>query len=179
MRNLKRALSLTLASVMLLGMMVVGSSAAVGYPDVAEDDNVEAIEVVQSVGVMVGDENGNFNPDAPLTREEAASIICRIKGLAPNQSAISNYIDSGRIANWAKPYVGAATQAGYMTGSGDGRFNPQKALTRAEAAAVLAELEAAEAAAGRPMVGEALFASIVDDLATEGFFRREGALLIP
>ena len=42
MRNLKRALSLTLASVMLLGMMVVGSSAAAGYDDVAETDNVEA-----------------------------------------------------------------------------------------------------------------------------------------
>lgn len=92
-------------------------------------------------GYVNGDENGNFNPEAPLTREEAASIICRIKGLAPNQSAISNYIDSGRIATWAKPYVGAATQAGYMTGSGDGRFNPQKALTRAEAAAVLAKAE--------------------------------------
>ena len=42
MRNLKRALSLTLASVMLLGMMVVGSSAA-GFPDVDDTKNVEAI----------------------------------------------------------------------------------------------------------------------------------------
>ena len=48
MRNLKRALSLTLASVMLLGMMVVGAGAA-GYPDVDENDNVEAIEDRKSV----------------------------------------------------------------------------------------------------------------------------------
>ena len=34
MRNLKRALSLAVASVMLLGMMVVGTGAA-GYPDVS------------------------------------------------------------------------------------------------------------------------------------------------
>ena len=40
MRNLKRALSLTLASVMLLGMMVIGTSAAAGYDDVKESDNV-------------------------------------------------------------------------------------------------------------------------------------------
>ena len=54
MRNLKRALSLTLASVMLLGMMVVGAGAA-GFPDVADDnDNVEAIEVLQAIEVMVG-----------------------------------------------------------------------------------------------------------------------------
>ena len=42
MRNLKRALSLALASVMLMGMMVVGSSAA-SYPDVDDQDHVEAI----------------------------------------------------------------------------------------------------------------------------------------
>ena len=62
MRNLKRALSLTLASVMLLGMMVVGSSAA-SYPDVEDTHNVEAIEVLQAIKVMVGDDNGNFGPD--------------------------------------------------------------------------------------------------------------------
>ena len=62
MRNLKRALSLTLASVMLLGMMVVGAGAA-GYPDVDSNDNAEAIEVLQAVKVMVGDDNGNFGPD--------------------------------------------------------------------------------------------------------------------
>lgn len=48
-----------------------------------------------------------------------------------------------------------------------------------EAAAVRADLDRAEAEAARGGVDEALFASIVDDLVTEGFFRREGALLIP
>ena len=61
MRNLKRALSLALASVMLMGMMVVGSSAA-SYPDVDDQDHVEAIEVLSAVGVIVGD-NGNFRPE--------------------------------------------------------------------------------------------------------------------
>ena len=61
MRNLKRALSLALASVMLMGMMVVGSSAA-SYPDVDSQDNLEAIEVMKAVGAMSGDETGKFNP---------------------------------------------------------------------------------------------------------------------
>ncbi len=47
------------------------------------------------------------------------------------------------------------------------------------AAAVRADLNRVEVEAGRDGVDEALFASIVDDLVTEGFFRREGALLIP
>ena len=58
MRNLKRALSLALASVMLVGMMVVGTSAS--YPDVTSENNEEAIAVMQMLGVMTGDEKGNF-----------------------------------------------------------------------------------------------------------------------
>ena len=54
MRNLKRVLSLGMTAAMITGLMVVGTSAA-SYADVSTEDNVEAIEVLQSVGVMVGD----------------------------------------------------------------------------------------------------------------------------
>ena len=57
MRNLKRALSLGLTAAMISGLMVMGSS-AVGYADVTSEQNQEAIEVLQAVGVMVGDEDG-------------------------------------------------------------------------------------------------------------------------
>lgn len=73
MRNLKRALSLALASVMLLGMMVVGTSAA-SYSDVSSEDNVEAIEVLNAVKVMIG-KRGSFDPDAPVNRHEMATIM--------------------------------------------------------------------------------------------------------
>ena len=61
----------------------------------------------------------------------------------------------------------------------DGKLRVLAAPEGSEAPCVLAELSAAETGAGRPAVDEALFASIVDDLVAEGFFRREGALLIP
>ena len=51
MRNLKRALSLALASVMVMGLMVVGTGAS--YADVSSEQNQEAIEVLQAVGVTV------------------------------------------------------------------------------------------------------------------------------
>ena len=79
MRNLKRALSLALASVMLLGMMVVGTSAS--YTDVDSKDNLEAIEVLKLVGVMTGDDKGNFNPDKMVTRNEMAVVMCNLLGL--------------------------------------------------------------------------------------------------
>ena len=56
MRNLKRVLSLGMTAAMITGLMVVGTSAA-SYADVSTEDNVEAISVLEEVGIMVGDEN--------------------------------------------------------------------------------------------------------------------------
>ena len=81
MRNLKRALSLLLSSTMVLGMLVMGSSAA-GYQDVdASNVNQEAIEVLQTVGIMTGDQNGNFNPDGSITRNEMAVVMAHLLNL--------------------------------------------------------------------------------------------------
>ena len=51
--------------------------------------------------------------------------------------------------------------------------------TGVKRATVCAALNEEERRCGRPTVDEALFDSIVADLATEGFFRIEGELLIP
>ena len=74
MRNLKRALSLALAAAMLIGMMVVGASAA-EYKDEASIKNEEAVEVLSGLGVIGGDQNGNYNPTATLTRAEFCVMI--------------------------------------------------------------------------------------------------------
>ena len=77
MRNLKRALSLGLTAAMISGLMVMGSSAA-SYADVTSENNVEAIEVLEAVGIMIGDENGNFNPDQNVTRNEMAVVMSNL-----------------------------------------------------------------------------------------------------
>ena len=77
MRNLKRALSLGLTAAMISGLMVMGSS-AVSYPDSDQIQNQTAVEILGEIGVMVGDDNGNFNPTQDVTRAEMAVIITRI-----------------------------------------------------------------------------------------------------
>ena len=78
MRNLKRALSLALATVMTLGLMVVGTG-AVGYTDVTSEDNQEAIEVLQAVGIMTGVTDDEFDPDGVVTRNQMAVIMSSSK----------------------------------------------------------------------------------------------------
>lgn len=119
MRNLKRALSLTLASVMLLGMMVIGTSAA-GYPDVDDSHNVEAIEVLQAVGAMSGSNSGNFNPDAKVSRVEMAIVMANLLDLDVDYFAGQNHFTD--VPAWAGNYVAACEANGIISGVGGDKF---------------------------------------------------------
>ena len=127
MRNLKRALSLALASVMLLGMMVVGTSAA-SYADVSSKNNLEAIEVLKLVGVMTGDDKGNFNPDANVTRNEMAVIMCNLLGLKTGGS--HPFTD---VPAWAAPFVAACYNNGIIAGVSATQFNGDANVTAVQA----------------------------------------------
>ena len=131
MRNLKRALSLGLTAAMISGLMVMGSSAA-SYVDVTSENNVEAIEVLQAVGVMIGDEDGNFNPDENVTRNEMAVIMSNL--LALN---VSNFTSSSipftDVPDWAAPYVAACYADGITSGTSDTTYGGSDTVTAAQA----------------------------------------------
>ena len=135
MRNLKRALSLALASVMLLGMMVVGAGAA-SYPDVDDADNVEAIEVLNAVKVMIGD-HGSFNPDKAVNRHEMAAIMARLV-LGPEGA--ENYVGTHPFTDvypWADKYVAACYENGLVNGTSATTFGGSAPLTAVQAAAMM------------------------------------------
>ena len=134
MRNLKRALSLGLTAAMISGLMVMGSSAA-SYADVTSENNVEAIEVLQAVGIMTGDDNGDFNPDEEVTRNEMAVIMCNLL----NYTAAS-YADTcpfTDVPDWAEAYVAACYTNGIIAGYDATTFGGSDSVTTAQASLML------------------------------------------
>ena len=135
MRNLKRALSLALASVMLLGMMVVGAGAA-SYPDVDETHNVEAIDVLNAVEVMIG-RQGNFEPTEAVNRHEMAVIMAK---LVLGVKTADNYVGSHPFTDvvpWADKYVAACYENGLVAGTSATTFGGGQPLTAVQAAAMM------------------------------------------
>ena len=130
MRNLKRALSLALASVMLLGMMVVGTSAS--YPDVTSKNNEEAIAVMQLLKVMTGDEKGNFNPEKAVTRNEMAVIMTKLLDLNTKDYAGSSPFTD--VPAWAEPYVAACYANKIVSGTSATTYGGDQTVTTAQAA---------------------------------------------
>ena len=134
MRNQKRALSLGLTAAMISGLMVMGTSAA-SYVDVTSENNVEAIDVLQTVGIMVGDENGNFNPDQNVTRNEMAVIMANLM-----EYNVATYKDTSPftdVPSWAEPYVAACWTNGITSGYSDTIYGGSDTVTTAQAALML------------------------------------------
>ena len=136
MRNLKRALSLLLSSTMVLGMLVMGGSAA-GYKDVdASNDHQEAIEVLQAVGVMSGvDNEGNFDPDGSVTRNQMAVIMAHLLNLDYDYYRGTNPFTD--VPEWAAPYVAACAAEGVIAGIGNNQFGGEMKVTAAQASLMI------------------------------------------
>ena len=70
MRNLKRALSLALAAIMLVGMMVVSASAA-SYNDLTDKDqivNKDAVSMLVTLGVIARKARRSYAPTEGVDR---------------------------------------------------------------------------------------------------------------
>ena len=131
MRNLKRALSLGLTATMISGLMVMGSSAA-SYADVTSEQNQEAIEVLKEVGIMVGDDKGNFNPEAKVTRNEMAVVMSNL--MAYNVASYKNTSPFTDVPEWAEPYVAACYTNGITSGYDAKTYGGSDSVTTGQAA---------------------------------------------
>ena len=134
MRNLKRALSLGLTATMISGLMVMGSSAA-SYADVTSENHQEAIEVLKSVGIMTGDEKGNFNPEAKVTRNEMAVVMSNL--MAYNVKTYANTSPFTDVPEWAEPYVAACYTNGITSGYDAKTYGGSDTVTTGQAALML------------------------------------------
>lgn len=87
--------------------------------------------------IVTGDSDRNFNPNQPITREDAAVILYRTIQGKVEESENLTYYDGDRIAEYAKTAIASLSAADLLHGS-DGNFHPKQTTTRAEAAAMLA-----------------------------------------
>ena len=127
MRNLKKVLALVLAFSMMLSVVAFANFADVD----ADADYAGAAELLSALEFMVGDENGNFNPDNTITRAEMAAIVCRIKGLekTAQSSKGATIFEDVAADHWASGYVNTANNNGFVSGYGDGKFGPNDEVT--------------------------------------------------
>ena len=125
---MKKLLALVLALVMSMSLVTISNAA---FKDADKIDYNEAVDVMNAVGVFIGDEKGNFNAKENLTREQAAKIIAYLELGSKAADALVGGATFTDVAasRWSAGFVGYCAQAGVVAGVGDGKFDPAGQLT--------------------------------------------------
>lgn len=121
----KRIVSAALSACLLLGLAVVPASAA----------EADALQTVQALGIIVGDETGNMALERSVTRAEFAKMLTAASSYKDTISETGSGYSLFRDVKsdcWASEYIKTALDAGWMVGYTDGTFRPDNAITLEE-----------------------------------------------
>lgn len=120
----------------------VTSAEDAGFTDVAAGDwYATAVNWAAREGIIAGFEDESFRPNAAITREQLAAILCNYsawKGEDTSARAdLDEYTDAISISSWATDTMSWAVAEQLLAGVTENTLEPQGAATRAQVAAVL------------------------------------------
>lgn len=110
------------------------------FPDL-DDVYRTYVETACAQGWITGFPDGRFKPYSTLNRQQMAIIMVRAMGWEATAAKLSKadadrilsaFVDQADIADVARPYAAVAVSKGLFSGDGQGRFNPQLGITRAQ-----------------------------------------------
>ncbi len=139
--SLTRAQFVAMLAKMTDGIDITAAASA-GFTDVNEKDwYFGYVNWGYENGIVNGMGDGTFSPNASITREQMAVMLCnyaRSVGFALPQTVSGvSFSDASSISSWAADYVATAAGAGIINGFDTGDFRPQGVATRAQAATVI------------------------------------------
>ena len=109
------------------------------YKDVSKSKwYYKDVALAVQMGTYNGRSSSSMAPDAPITREEAMTVVARALELdydSYSKTDLSKFSDRNKISNWALPYVRAMIGADYIHGRTKG-LEPLDNITRAEFAQI-------------------------------------------
>ena len=139
MSNIKRILSLTIVFIMTAMMALTAVSAATLPNDVIGTKYEEAVELLNALDIMVGDDTGEFRLEDPIKRSEVAKIATAISGLtevAESTKTQANFPDVS-ASHWANGYINVSQAQGFVIGDDTGKFRPDDNISFAEAVTIM------------------------------------------
>ena len=102
----------------------------------------DSVNILYALGIVNGKDESHFDPDGTITREEAATLLCKVAEMymwIGTETSLT-YSDTDLISPWAKFFVTWANEYGIMTGITEEEFNPQGQYTVEQAVAPIVRL---------------------------------------
>ncbi|MNF93682.1 Endo-1,4-beta-xylanase A precursor [compost metagenome] len=137
--------------VRMLGLEAKQEEASGKFNDVQSSDwYYEAVKAADQAGLVAGSGEGNFAPNALITREQMAAIVWRAyEKFSGNGYTVSGeeqanllqaFDDKSAISDWAKASVASSVKEGLIQGVSSNQFQSSGLATRAQAVTLLNRL---------------------------------------
>lgn len=111
------------------------------FPDMIGHWAEDIVHDLAARGILTGYDDGNFQPDIGVTRQEIAVIMTRALELEEKAAEYadkdSGFADDEDIADWGRGAINLMVEMGIYTGYGDNEFKPNKTILRQEIVAVV------------------------------------------
>lgn len=121
-----------------------------GFADVgAKDWFSRSVSIAAELGIVNGNADGTYAPNATISRLEAMAMVGRTLGVlglaeqlsdAETDEILSEFKDGASIPAWARQSVALTIKQGIIRGE-NGSIMPQGVLTRAQAATIAVRLD--------------------------------------
>ena len=108
------------------------------FNDMAASWAKNYVAALREFGVVSGDSQNNFNPEGEVTRAQFIKMAFKAFQIVPSSGKDSGFADISS-ADWYASYIAEAKARGIVQGYEGGDFSPNKPITRAEAAKILAK----------------------------------------
>ena len=131
---MKKLFSIVLAFVMVLSMST--GAIAADFKDTIDVPQSEAIDVVETLGIVNGYGNDVYGPNDTLTRAQLCTMLTRALYGNPIYVSTVQFTDVP-AGYWASAYINTAYAYGLMEGYGAGKFGPEDEITYTQMAAVI------------------------------------------
>lgn len=119
-------------------LKLTGKADLSAYTDVAADAwYADAFAACVAQGIMNGVAADQMDPTGTVTREMFFVMFARALGIKEESSLNGSFADSSEISSWAKGYVYALVNNGYVNGTSAGDIAPKLNINRASVMALL------------------------------------------
>lgn len=108
------------------------------FSDVAGSPYADAINALKTYDIVKGDESGNYNPSAGLTRASLCALLAQAMDY-PMSKAAPAFADTPAGA-WYTPYVTTLSALGIVNGYDDGLFHPEDPIPHQQFMTILARI---------------------------------------
>ena len=107
------------------------------FTDIENSEHEYYIKCANSMNIVYGRGNGIFDPDALITREEAAALLLRVYfcygsgvKIGPKSEGVDAFYDAGQISSWADSAVRYMYQWDVMKGVSESYYAPGASYTK-------------------------------------------------